>query len=109
MAHQIYNELLNAGIIKYTSCSAQENAQYNEMLKNGQLLPEGIVQYACNVQNHQMTFVHVDYPVPLEEQKLYMFMQISKNICFISKFLKIFLVLSIISALVTVITFLGAI
>ena len=90
MANNYFDQMrMDVGLL--TSCTAEENARYNELLKNGEPLPEGIFQSA----DFQGYFYKPNPTVPAGSEQQYTLMRISKDLHFISTLLKVFLVLGI--------------
>ena len=96
MANTYFNQMrMDVGLL--TSCTAEENARYNELLKNGERLPEGIFQSA----DFQGYFYKPNPTVPEGKEMQYTLMRISKDLHFISTLLKVSLVLGIIGVVIS--------
>lgn len=98
MANTYFNQMrMDIGLL--TSCTAEENARYNELLKNGEQLPEDIFQSA----DFQGYFYKPNPTVPLGKESQYVLMRISKDLHFISTLLKVSLVLGIIGVMISIV------
>ena len=97
MANVSFNQMrLDIGLL--TPCTAEENRQYNELLKSGGQLPQDIFNSPYADQNGNPAFYKPDPTVPSGGEQQYTLMRISKDLHFISTILKVSLVLGIIGA-----------
>lgn len=83
-------------------CTPEENRRYNELLNNGQPLPNGIVQ-TYKGENNSSYFAHTQNKMPIEQEQLYILMRISKDVHFIRNVVQAGLILGIIAAAILLI------
>lgn len=101
MSNITYNQLkVDVGIDSVTDCTPEENQRFEEMLKNNQPLPDGIIRAEYNSSDGSYLFFHTNPQILPEKEELYVMMKIFKDLHFIKNVVLASLVLSIIAAVV---------
>lgn len=99
MAKRSFDRMrLDIGLL--TACTAEENAQYSELVKNGEELPEGV--FPSPDADDGTGFCKPDPTIPDGNEQLYALMRISRDLHFITALLKILLVVGVIGVIVLI-------
>lgn len=97
--------MIDIGLISTEDCTSKENAQYTQMLKNGEQLPEGIyktdnIDYS-SAQRPQVFLKRVSQ-IPQEKEQTYLLMKIFKDLHFIKVLFQTGVIISIITAIILI-------
>lgn len=97
MAKYNLNQLkADVGLLRLKDCSAEENLQFAEMIKNGQPLPEDTFQAEQRDVNGNLTFFRGTLQASSDKEELFVLMRISKDLHFIKVLFQVLLILSIV-------------
>ena len=100
MANNYFNQMrLDIGLL--IPCTAEENKQFDELLKSGGQLPADIFLSPYGDANGMQAFYKPNPTVPAGGEQQYTLMRISKDLHFIRTLLKVSLVLGIIGVVIS--------
>lgn len=101
MANEYFNQLkVDVGLVKMEECTQQQNSDFAEMEKNGQLLPEDICKASYNNAVGSSRYYRLLPKAPSDKEELYVMMRISKDLHFIKVLFQVLLILSIVSIVI---------
>lgn len=96
-----YNKLrLDIGLL--LPCTAEENKQFDETMKDGGELPEGVIMSSYKDTSGNPAFFKADPDIPEGEEQQYTLMKISGYLHSITVLLRILLIFGIAAALVLI-------
>lgn len=102
MANSTYEQLrLDFGLSKTVRCTPKENQEYNEIIQNGQSLPDNLIMEEVNGNKIFYKII----PSSSENNDQYILMRISRDLHFIKTLSQILLAIGIIFVVILLIIF----